>query len=90
MERAFQIVGSIPGAAPNFPWGEAIVEYLGALNLKQLESMVANPQQSELFIQNTLRQSGSSAALTGNGANAPSLPPSGLAPAQIAGTALPA
>jgi hypothetical protein len=54
--QAMQVIGSIPGAAPSFPWGPAIVKLLQLSNLHDIEAMVANPAQMDQFIEQALAQ----------------------------------
>ena len=85
LERAMSIAGSIPGAAPNFPWAPAFAKYLEMMDLRDLENMVANPSGVEDFLLNSLAQS-SGGSGNGNGAiQGGSIP--GLAPAQASGLA---
>src|SRR3972149_158123 len=56
--QILNVVGSIPGAAPKFPFEEVFVEILETLDLKKLEGFVGNPARAEEFVENTIRQIG--------------------------------
>ena len=88
LERAFQVFGSIPGAAPLFPWGEAMAKWLKSANLRELEAMVANPSGVEDFIQRSQAVAPNNPGNSAGGNNTtPRLAPAGLLPAQAAGAA---
>jgi hypothetical protein len=86
IERAMQVFGSVPGAAPIFPWGAALVEWLKAADLRKIESLVADPNGVEDFINRSNAVNGGAAAGNGNAAGV-ALPPAGLDPRQT-GSAL--
>lgn len=90
MERAFQVFGSVPGAAPMFPWAPALAEYVRLLDLPKLEAMINNPNGVEDFVYNSLIAQGGAAGGGANVANPANSEASGLQPAQAAGFALPA
>lgn len=86
LERVMQVAGSVPGAAPMFPWVPAFVSYLQRAEEWELAAMVADPQGAYDFIVNSMT-AGQGARGNGNAASA-ALPPGGLLPNQTAGRAL--
>ena len=92
LERSMQIAGSVPGAAPNYPWALAFMKWFELAGMRELEEAVANPQivQDYMAQQATLGLIGGPAGggASGNGnATSARLAPPGLLPAQTAGQA---
>ncbi len=89
IERSMQLFGSIPGAAPMYPWAPALLKWLELADLRDIESMVADPNGVEDYMTaHLMAASGGQAPISGNGSTLPSLDIPGLAPAQAAGTAI--
>ena len=88
LERSMQIFGSIPGAAAMYPWAPALLKWLELADLRELEAMVADPNGVEDYVLAQQVAAGGQAAISGNGANLPSLDVPGLAPAQATGQAI--
>ena len=53
LERSFQVIGSVPGAAPLYPWTEAILKWLELADLRDIEAKVGDKDGVEDFIERT-------------------------------------
>jgi hypothetical protein len=87
IERVFQIVGSIPGAAPNFPWNEAMMQWLALANMRDLEAMVGDPNAAADFVERSMLMGPQKGQGNGNGTS-PAMAPAGMMPQQAMGETL--